>query len=159
MANKILKVVKKSISFKTTADCNPAEFFKTRDGLYAWSNLSRILEKAKPVKAGKIFKLSSFELRKYANDEMIEADLPPKHLFNESDVCALIADLIAKQSKGEEGALLNSGYANLFYTKACVVFVRWDSWYGYWRVYAWQRDVFGWYEGYRVFSPQLALKL
>ena len=53
---------------------------------------------------------------------------------------AFNAGLIAKQPNGEEGALVNNGFANLFYTDSCVVGVFWDAVYRKWSVDAWQRD-------------------
>lgn len=130
----------------------PNEFFKNREGLFVWSSfISNVVSKAKETESGAKFNLSSFELTKDATDEEIEKDLPKDHIFSETDVCAIVADLIEKQSKGEEGILLNSGYANLFYTPSHVVHVLWSG--GEWSVDVWFRGASGWFVGFRVFSP------
>lgn len=148
----VLDEVQKKITVEIRTKTDPKEYFQTRDGLYVWSDFKeRILLKAKPIKAGKKFELSSFVLTKWATDEAIEKELPKKHLFSESDVCAIISELISKQSKGEDGTLQNNGYSNLFYTKAFVVSVRWSG--GGWRVLTWNRGGDGWSDDARVFSP------
>lgn len=130
---------------------DPQEFFKNGDGLYVYSDFKeRILSKAEKVPSLEKA-LTSYDLTKNANDAAIEADLPKDHLFSESEVCAIVADLIGKQPKGEEGILLNSGYANLFYTPSFVVHVDGDG--AGWNVDAWSRRDSGRDAGSRVFSP------
>ena len=65
----------------------------------------------------------------------------------------VIASLIARQPKGEEGVLLNTGYANLFYTPSYVVYVFWHAGRRGWGVGTYERDDDGWRAGGRVFSP------
>lgn len=101
----------------------------------------------------KEFNLNSFDLNKLASDETIEAALGKNHLFDKAEIYALIGSLISKQANGEEGTLLNNGYANLFYTPSCVVYVFWFSDAELWNVIAWIRDDYDWHAGYRVFSP------
>lgn len=151
----ILKEVEKVIKLKTSEAFNPQEFYKgNRKGLYIWSDFrERILPKAKLTKKGASFEIASSDLAEYANDEQIEKSLPKRHLFSESEVSAIIAELIAKQPNGEKGDLVNTGRANLFYTKAFVVSVIWRGFGGVWRVYAWHRGSGGWSAGRRVFSP------
>lgn len=130
---------------------DPQEFFKNGDGLYVYSDFKeRILSKAEKVPSLEKA-LTSYALTKNANDAAIESDLPKDHFFSESEVCAIVADLIDKQPKGEEGVLLNNGYANLFYTPSFVVGVRWDG--AEWGVYTWHRDAYGWDANDRVFAP------
>ncbi len=148
----VLEAIEKKVALTVSAAFDPQEYYQNRDGLYVWSAFKeRTLAKAKKVKEGAKFAVSSFKLLKYATDETIENALPKKHLFSESDVCAIIAELIAKQPKGEEGILIANGYANLFYTSAFVVCVGWGG--GEWDVYAWGRDDGEWRGGRRVFSP------
>lgn len=148
----VLKKVKAKIGVKSTKGFDPKEFFKTGDGLYVYSDFKeRILEKAETIKSAKTLNLSSFDLIASASDEKIENSLPKKHIFSETDVCAVIAGLIKKQSKGEEGVLRNNGYANLFYTPSFVVGVGWSD--SRWGVDTWFRDGGGWAGGMRVFSP------
>lgn len=148
----VLKSLKKKIAVVNKEKHVPSEYFKTRKGLFVWSSFKEsILDKAKDTKAGAKFSLASFTLSKRANDEEIEKSLPKKHLFKETNVCAIVANLIEKQSKGEEGVLLNNGYANLFYTSFLVVFVRWDG--DEWDVDDWGRGGGAWGGGRRVFAP------
>lgn len=153
-SEQILKPVEKKITIATKAKFDPKEYYKTRDGLYVWSNFGdRILEKTSPLKAAKNISIASYELVRSGSDEMIEKALPKKHIFDESEVCAIIAEMIAKQPKGEEGDLLNTGYANLFYTEAFVVHVYWYSYDRHWGVLTWGRGDGDWDAGGRVFSP------
>lgn len=152
----IFTLVQKEIPISINKTHSPAEFFKNRKGLYVWSSFSdSIVEKSKPVDAGSEFKVSSLDLKESANDEEIEDALPKEHIFSETDVCAIVAALIEKQPNGEEGTLLNNGYANLFYTPSRVVHVFWRAGRGEWRVYDWFLDGFSWDGGYRVFSPAI----
>lgn len=146
---KILKSVKKEIKVVVPAKYNPKEFFKNRDGLYIWSSFSdTVLKKAKSATIS-LLSISSYDLLKTSYDKDIEAELPKNHIFSETDVCAIIAGLIEKQPNGEEGTLLNTGYANLFYTKSRVVLVYWSV--GEWDVSVWCRED-DWGSGHRVFS-------
>lgn len=148
---KILKVIKKSIKISLAKSHTPKEFFQTREGLYVWNSFKEtVLGKAKETKAKTKFDVMYYELLKTSYDVDIETELPKKHLFSETDVCAIIAGLIAKQPKGKEGTLLNNGYANIFYTKSRVVFVYWHV--SQWRVRDWHRGAY-WRGGKRVFSP------
>ena len=148
---KIIKSVDKKIVVKLKK-FDPTEFFKNREGLYVWGSFKdSILNKSKAVKKESEFKISSYDLVKSGNDEEIEKELPEKHLFSETDVCALIASLIEKQPKGEEGTLQNNGYANLFYTSSHVVDVYWRD--GEWFVRVCYRNDDRWFGGSRVFTP------
>lgn len=129
----------------------PEEFFQKRTGLYVWSDfIERIVSKAKQTKA-KTYALESYDLVRSSKDEEIESALGKKHLFSESEVCAIIAELISQQPKGEKGTLLADYNWNLFYTPSFVVHVYWDG--DEWRVYAWGRGGREWLAGRRVFSP------
>lgn len=151
----ILKTVSKDISIKLEQASDPKGFFKDGPGLYIGSSFpQRILDKAEPVQAGTSFELASYDLLQNSLDKEIESALPEKHLFSESDVCAIVADLISKQPKGIEGTLLNTGRANLFYTSAFVVYVYWYSSDSTWNVITWLRDASWWLAGRRVFSPR-----
>lgn len=149
----VLKEVTKLLDVKVAEKHDPKEFFQDREGLYIFSGFkNNIISKAEPTEEGKEFKLSSFELTENAYDDKIEASLPEKHIFSETDVCAIVADLISKQPDGGEGVLLNNGYANLFYTPSHVVDVGWSGTDREWSVGAWDRDDY-WVAGKRVFSP------
>lgn len=150
--NNVLEVVDREISFKTKNSIVPEEFFQDGKGLYVYSSFTdRISSKARPVKEGTSYRLISSKLVEYATDKQIESELPEKHIFSEDDVCAILADLIEKQSNGEEGVLDNDGNWNLFYTPTFVVYAYWydDEWF----VDAWRRVSFDWDGDSRVFSP------
>lgn len=150
----ILNPKDKGIEAKVAEKFDPNEFYKQRPGLYPWSSfMERVLPKAECVEQGKSFIADSFDLKKDSTDAAIEAALSEKHIFSETDACALIAELIKKQPNGEEGALLNNGYVNLFYTEAFVVGVYWYAGFGEWYVLAWFRGAYAWSADSRVFSP------
>lgn len=150
MATKnVLEVIEKKIAAKA-ASRSFTDFFKSREGLWVSGSFKeRILNQAKD--AGVDMTLTSFKLIKDSTDEQIEAALPEKHIFTESEVCAVIAALIEGQPKGEKGILLNDGWYNLFYTEGCVVRVDWSV--DEWNVNTWDRDGGTWSAGFRVFSP------
>lgn len=150
---KILEVVSGKIEVKVKKGLDPKKYFKDRDGLFVWSSFTeRIVNKAEKTKEAKTFQLDSFKLLKTSTDETIEKELPETHIFSETEVCGIVAALIENQSKGETGALDNTGYSNLFYTPSFVVHVGWDSRGGVWGVRAYGRGG-GWRGGDRVFSP------
>jgi hypothetical protein len=141
------------ISLTTSVTYDPDVYYRTGKGLYVWNSFrNRIVANAKPTNAGTGYTLAAADLTKDATDKEIEAALPEGYLFDESAVCAIVAELIAKQPGGEAGHLQNNGRANLFYTRSCVVRVRWDAGDGEWRVLTWGRGGDGWYAGRRVFS-------
>ncbi len=143
-----------SMTVKLTERVDPDAFYRTRPGLYVWDGFrTLVVAKAHPIDpADSVYSIESFQLTRDAVDDEIENSLSKSHLFGETLVCAVIAGLIAKQPKGEDGALLNNGYANIFYTGSCVVRVRWDADGRRWRVGAWRRDGGGWVASDRVFS-------
>lgn len=148
-----------SITLAISAPVVAQEFFKRREGLFIYENerMQELLEKAPQLAGPQEFLVDSLELIVGATDEQIELSLENKNNFPEGTVCAIIAELISQQPKGAEGTLLNNGYANLFYTPACVVSVDWSAGSGCWRVSAWRRVGNRWGAGNRVFSPQLIL--
>jgi hypothetical protein len=133
---------------------DPTAFYQTRTGLWIYGGFSDIVtSKAKPVNAGTTFKFNVDELGEAMTDAEIEAALPKNHLFDESAVCAIVAEMISKQPNGEAGDLLNNGYANLLYTASCVVNVRWYGGRRRWYVYTCRRGGRRWFAGDRVLSP------
>jgi len=134
---------------------DPDVFYRTCSGLHVWDDFrSRIVAKARPSEVGATFKIESFELRQDLTDAEIEAALPKRHLFDETQVCAIIAGLIAKQPNGEEGPLINNGYASLFYMSSYVAHVRWRrAGSRRWSVHAWLCGGDGWNAGNQVFFP------
>ena len=132
-------------------------FFQTRDGLWVSDNFKdRILPKAKPIETLDGACGKSFDLRKSAYDGDIVPELPKSYIFDESELCARIAQMIEKQPNGAKGDLLeNNSDWNIFYVtyvSGYVVSVHWDSGHGEWHVNAWRVGGFDWTAGYRVFS-------
>lgn len=149
----LLEVVEKKVIITSDTEFDPKEYFKDREGLYVSSNFDeRILSKAEKFDTEQKFSIAYFKLTKNADDATIEAQLPEQHIFTESEVCAIIANLIDKQSKGEEGILDNdSRNWNLFYTPSFVVGVDWGG--SFWVLGAWDRRGNTWVGGERVCSP------
>ena len=142
-----------SITITLTQDHNPNEFFQTRPGLWVSDDFRRLVRaKAQPNKAGTSLKLNRAKLAKNLTDSEIEATLPVTHVFTEAEVCAVVATLITEQSEGQEGTLLNNGYANLFYTASCVVDVYWNADDRRWNVSTWTHDDNQWSAENQVFS-------
>lgn len=137
------------------APFNPDEFFQTRSGLWVADYFRRlVVAEAKVVPAGETFKVKPRTLGRGATDAEIEEELGGgSHLFEATPACAVIAGLITAQPAGEDGALLNSGYANLLYLRSCVVIVLRNSDRRQWRVGTWRRDGSWWDAGLQVFSP------
>ena len=127
---------------------DPKDFFQTGTGLYIWDSFeNRVLSAAGVEKPAGKAKLKSFDLTRNAYDREIKAELVAKHevkLWH-------IAKLIEAQPSGEDGPLLNNGYANLFYTASTVVSVVWVSDDRYWDVRVWDLDGRQWLGGSRVF--------
>lgn len=144
----ILEVVEAKIPVKAKS-ADPKKTLKSKKGLWVSTSFQeRVLSSAKPAAIN--VNLSSFKLLVNASDKKIEGALPEKHIFTASEVCAVLAVLIKKQSKGQEG-FLDLDRWNLFYLESCVVGVHWFV--GGWLVGSWDRDYRGWDAAYRVISP------
>jgi len=129
---------------------NPAAFFQPRLGLWVSPDFrARVLGRVVNIST----EVKHIDLSREMSDADIEKMVGPNHLFGDEQVCRTIARLIAAQEEGKEGELLNNGFANLFYTSSCVVFVNWSADDREWRVSAWRRGDSGWSAGLRVFSP------
>lgn len=151
---KILEITKEKIPVRMEGEFIPSVFFKTDKGLYVDSDFtSRIVNKASSVDADTEYEITSLNLRLSANDATIESALPEKHIFSETEVSAIVGNLIENQPEGKEGTLLNDGSWNIFYTPDFVVSVDWHSNSSDWYVRAWYRDGDDWSGGLRVFSP------
>jgi hypothetical protein len=149
-----LKLILNNVQLSADATTNdPQEYFKTRTGLWVSDDFkNRILTKVQPVENLHPTTLKLFELKKNAYDREITPELGENYLFDESELCARIEQMIEKQPNGEEGDLLNDGHVNLFYVVGYVVGVRRNFDNRGWDVGSWDPDVGSWSAGYRVFS-------
>jgi hypothetical protein len=148
-------VAKGAVTVALTSPHDPDDFYQTRAGLYVYSDFGdRIVLQAKPTQSTLPVTLRRFVLDRKVTDRDIEAELGPNHLFTESEVCWIVAEMIGKQKKGEAGDLDNTGKANLFYTPSWVVVVDLDAGAGEraWRVRVWRRYVFRYLAGPSAFS-------
>ena len=142
------------ISLTLSARHDPDAYYRTRTGLYVWSEFrDRVARSAKPTDAGTTFNFTLSDLARDATDEEIEAALPKAHFFDESAVCAIVAELIATQPEGDEGHLLNSGHVNILYTGPDIVRVNWRPETREWSVSTWKRNDERWRAGYRALCP------
>lgn len=121
--------------------------YKTKDefkvGKYDISLIDSSFFELLPEKFGER-KLGKFQkLTKSMSDSQIESEL-------QVGLCEL-GDILAFLKNPLEEC--KDGYANLFYTRSCVVNVHWLSGGLGWRVSTWGRDGLGWLAGRRVFSP------
>jgi hypothetical protein len=143
-----------TLSLVTKAPHDPVSYYQSRTGLWVWDGFrSEVVASAKLTAAGAKFDVSIFELVQAATAVKIEKALSANHFFDESAICAVVADLIEKQPNGESGDLESTGYANLFYTRACVVELLFDRVPRVWRTLAWHRDNIKWDVGRRVLAP------
>lgn len=149
----VLALVNNCVQFAAVDTHDPQAFYQARAGLWVSDEFrSRILSKAKPVKKLMAAVGKSYDLTQNVYDREITPSLPKDYVFDESEVCARITTMIQKQPNGEEGDLLNNGYANLFYVAGCVVYVYWNADSRKWNVYAWRLDDVCWRADFRVFS-------
>lgn len=134
---------------------NPQKYFKTRKGrLYVWDDfVRRILAVAEPTGVPEL-QLDYYALKQNAYDS--EMGLTDDDIFEASEFCAYLAQMIDKQSRGQEGTLLTNGHANIFRVRGAdgevfTVYVSRHSDHRLWRVYAYRLDDFPWPAGRRVF--------
>lgn len=149
----VLKLVDDNVQLDAVASHDPRKFYKTRKGLWVSDYfMANVLSKAKAVENLGPLSLKSRELTKNAHDREITPELGEDYIFDESEICARIEQMIAKQPNGEKGDLLNNGYANIFYVAGYVVSVLWSAVVREWYVSAWKLDVGYWRAGRRAFS-------
>lgn len=139
---------------------NPHTYFKTREGLWVSDGFtSRVLVKQPTTMSycGLDGATSHTLARSMADQQTIDEmlggmDEVRSHAFTLDQIAAKI-DI---QPNGEDGELLNNGYANIFYVLVdgvlFAVYVSWDSDNRKWRVRGWHLGEYGkWYAGDRVF--------
>ncbi len=136
-------------------DRDPRIFFQSRDGLYVRNSYQElIVSRALPAKAGLSLTISSFETQEDMLEKDIAKMLPFSHDFSETEVAALIAELVSCQPHGEPGVLAGNQTANLFFTSKCPVSAMWcpsDNCV-WWGIVAWGEFI-RFKAGTRVFSP------
>ena len=142
---------------KLTKNHYPREFYQKRTGLVVYSGFDdQIVAVAEPSNAGKKFQKAPYwELKKHATGRML-LQSHTDDVWSATDFCAWLSIMLAKQSKGQDGSLLNNGKANLFLVKGSdykvfVVHVDWYSDDRKWYVDAWYLDDV-WRAGRRFFS-------
>jgi hypothetical protein len=146
-------VAKGTVTVPLTKPHNPDAFYQRRDGLYVFLDFrDRLVRRAKRTQSASPVTLRHFVLERDATDKDIEAELGPNHIFTESEVCWIVAEMIGRQEGGTAGDLDNTGNANLFYTPSCVLLVRWLGVDREWRVRTWPRGGSGWRAGGSAFS-------
>jgi hypothetical protein len=144
---------KDPVTVALTKPHDPDAFYQTRAELYVSDEfLKRILRQAKPTRSASPVTLRHFVLERDAPDKVIEDKMGPHHVFTETEVCWMIAEMIGKQEGGTAGDLDNTGLFNLFYTPSCVLSVYWHPGACDWLVGAWERDHNAWLAGRSVFS-------
>lgn len=112
---------------------------------------------SKNVSLGLVSSVSCQTTKKCTYDTQIRKELCANHVFTPDEFAAAVARLIAKQPQGQKGALLNSGYSNLYYVKVdvrvLVANVFWHSISRRWSFGVWELDEDGGWDGGRfVFS-------
>lgn len=139
---------------------NPRTYFKNRDGLYVWDTFfERILSKQPTT--------MPYRGLEGVTSEMLQRNMYDKEIIDEllggmeevrkhAVTLDQIAAKIDLQPNGEDGELLNNGYANIFYVLdgdvLSAVNVDWLSDHCKWFVNAWPLDGGGyWYAGDQVF--------
>lgn len=125
----------------------------TRKGLYVWGGfIDRVRKHAAPVQSMGALALPYSDLVEAANDREIGSSLGKGYEFSATKLCYVIDRLVSAQPNGEDGVLLNNGYANLFYDEnGPVANLYWSAGSGEWGLHDWDRGVARWLPGYRAF--------
>jgi hypothetical protein len=100
-----------------------------------------VLDKAGEVVPTFTGKLKSLTLSKNMSDSEIMSEIGESNIFSISEALAILKILPERQPDGEEGDLLNNGYANVIYIRIdentiVAAFVRWLSVNRRWRLNA-----------------------
>jgi hypothetical protein len=151
--DKVLKLASDKIVYTKVKSFDPHAFYTTSETLWV-SDFFRdnILPLATKVKNLPAITGKSFELVKNAYDKEITPELPEGYAFEVSELLARIARMIQAQPKGKKDALLNNGFANIFYSAGFAVYVVWLADTGQWCVGAYRRVGGDWGAGGRAFS-------
>ena len=138
---------------------NPRSLFKTCTGLWVSDSFtSRILPHVDPMPYRGHEGVTSSQLARNMYDKEIIDEMlgGMEEVRSHAFTLDQIAEMIGSQPNGEDGMLLNNGYANIFYVLVngglFVVCVDWISGYRLGYVVAWHLDGYGhWNAGNRVF--------
>ena len=154
---KLLKLVQSGIKAASTA-FKKSFFTEGPVKFYIWNNFSNWILKNAPEEIPEYAcNLSKYQLTERMYDSQILDELGQPKPFTVLEFLAVLKRLVEKQPNGEEGILLNNGYANIFYVilpDGCVVAVsvRWGSGSREWLCNASDLDDDRWYGGRCVFS-------
>ncbi len=136
---------------------NPSDYYQDREGMLIPGGDFRkvVVMQAQQLVTEAEFEVEFYDLkRNAAYHSQVEAALPTEHLFNETNLCAVIAENIELQKESKEGLLLTNG-DNIFYTRSHYVAVRWHSRRSLWLINVWPRGHGRLYDTSRVFSPRI----
>src|ERR1035437_3918706 len=87
-----------TVSITLLRDHYPDSFYRIRSGLYVTRSFRLlIVSDARLSKAGTTHTVAFADLKRTLSDEKIGVELPPGYMFMETDVCAVIDCLLAKQ--------------------------------------------------------------
>jgi hypothetical protein len=118
----------------------PAEFWRDTDDVPArrvWGAfVTVVVARAKPLKFSGVVKVPYADLSRATTFRDIRA-YPGVGDFDPTVLSAIIAGMIGKQSRGEEGDLLNDGLANLFPCGPVLICVNWNIISKYWCFHHW----------------------
>ncbi len=118
-----------SVTIVLGEDLDPETFFRTRDLFVSDEFLNRVVPKARRVPAGTTFTVDIAVIGREAadgvTDQEIKSALPSNYLFDETQLCAVIAGLIAMRSWGEADTWWKNMYSNFLYTDSGVASIMW----------------------------------
>lgn len=138
----LVLVPRDPVSITLSQRHDPDVYYRTRSGLYVGNECRRrIISKATPITAGTSFKVNVFELGHDAANKEIRRGLPKNYLFKENVLCAIVAEMISKQSEGEPGDLENTGNVHVLRTSSWEMLVYWHRVNPAWNVLAQRRFV------------------
>ena len=93
-------VAKGPVTVALTNPHDPAAFYQTRAGLYVYRDFrDHIVRQAKPTDSASPVTLRRFVLERNASDKEIEDELGANHVFTETEVCWIVAEMIGKQKR------------------------------------------------------------
>ena len=135
-AGKVLVTIDKAI--------NPADFLKTREGLYVEEDFRRLFVGGEVSDLPDQIELSKYILKRDSFDSEIRSELPKGHIFEATEFCYMLASMLDTQEGGVAGVLRNDGRAEIFYVRSLdgkqvfAVRVSWFSDGPHWDVSVWE---------------------